>query len=459
MSFTKITPFLRSATLLFGLVGLLLCGQSCDDQPILMSNSFISSDTYAEYDNTAEIELSTFRLDSVQTSGQNVVWVGKATKPVIGDIHSESYLRLAEPVNTDYPSNGYLWNNSHEVYDSVTITLRHTGAYEGDTMAPINIEVRRLATKITFAENETEFYNHRWFRDSTVIGDHSYTLRPHSHPRVRFRLNDEFGQDIVRFLKSVTKLETNVRTTYFDKFLGGIKITYGDKVEPHTLYAFRADSVCITLHSHLRGLEALKQHREFRMTSSQLQFNHVWNDNQDEAIATINNRYEQVTESESDLHSVIFEGLGYYTRVNIKDILSMQNITQDGHIVKANLKLYPERGSYDHRRIPSTFYAFEVNRGNVIQSQVCDSKGRACYATLVYNNLDLDEVYYSLDVTYYLNTILSNGLADDDGGIALTWGSGMSPTNYEFMVFNGHGKSQYRSELEIYYYYYDREDR
>lgn len=119
----------------------------------------------------------------------------------------------------------------------------------------------------------------------------------------------------------------------------------------------------------------------------------------------------------------------------------------------------PEVGSYDKRRIPSTFYLFEVNKGNVIQSQVRNSNGAYVHSTLVYDSYDRSEMYYYADITYYINTLLAQDKIDENAGLVMTWGNGMKPTNYEFMVFNGHGVDLHRSKLEVTFYNYDRENR
>lgn len=129
------------------------------------------------------------------------------------------------------------------------------------------------------------------------------------------------------------------------------------------------------------------------------------------------------------------------------------------HIVKAVLKLYPKVGSYDKNRIPTTFYLHEVNKGNVITNSVINSSGSNVHSTLVYDAFDRSEMYYYADITYYINTILSKDLVDENNGLVLTWGSSMEPTNYNFMIFNGHGVDLHRSVLEVTFYNFDREER
>ncbi|MGN0029410.1 MAG: DUF4270 family protein [Marinilabiliaceae bacterium] len=440
---------------------------ACGDEGILMNDSYIKNHTYAEMSSDATpLTLSTFKLDSVQTSSQNTAWVGKTTKPVIGTIHSDAYMMLAEPVRIiglpDGKEGGYNWyQNGKEVYDSCTMVLYHSGLYEGDTTKNFEIVVKRLDQRLEFAsEDESEFYNVRSFKTGETIGKYTFKPRPHTYPRVRFRLSDDYGEEVKQFIINASHWSSGLTSQYFRSLMKGIQITSSDEnFDTKALIAFVADSSKICLHSHYRGYSSVKIQREFRMTGSNLQFNNVWNEGMDEPYDQLDQRYKQVTETEGGLHSVEFEGLGYYTRINFPQLETLKNLNEYQHVIKATLKIYPEVGSYDKRRIPTTFYLFEVNKGNVIQGQLRTASGSYVKSTLVYDSYDRTQMYYYADITYYINTLLAQDYMDENSGIVMTWGNGMQPTNYDFMLFNGHGVDRHRSCLEVTYYNYDREER
>ncbi len=437
---------------LISIISILLCLLlvRCSSDDFIMNDSFIKSNTYAVYTDQIKMELATFRLDSVETSGKGIVWVGQCEKPVIGTIHSESYVKLGET--------SYTWPVDYEKYDSVTIVLRHTGDYQGDTTKAITVDIHRLAQPIRFAENESSFYNVRTFRDSASVGSFTFIPRPHSRPRVRFRLNDDFGEELMNFIIDQRSNSSDVATRNFENFLGGIKITYDG--EPESLQAFDADSVFITLHSHYRDMNRTRNYsRRFEITEKEKQYNYVWNDGEDEPYDGITQRYQEISETDGGNHTVMYEGLGYYTRVNFPTLSTLMTENSFSHIVRAQLKIYPERDSYDKHYFPSTFYAYEINKGNVLGNMVYNSYGNAVTATLYNNILDENEVYYVIDITYYINMIMSQAYIEEGDGLVFTWGSAMDPTNYHFMLFNGASAAKYYSELEVYYYNYDKELR
>lgn len=454
----------RSAPSLLAVFSVLIAmaAVACSDEDFRLNDSVIKSNSYAERSTSTALQLSTFRLDSVQTSSQNRVWVGKTEKPVIGTIHSESYLRLAEPRLAANGNVHYKWQgDGKEVYDSCTIVLKHSGQYEGDTLQLFDIRVECLARQLEFAdETESNFYNVRSFPADSVIGSFVFNPRPITRQRLRFRLNDTFGRHLRDFIWAQRNFSSGDISQNFRSFMKGIKISSSDgRHDTKSLLAFIADSTMICLHSHYRGMEAVKIERQLKMTGSNLQFNNVWNEGMDEPFKKLERRYMQVTEDAADQHSVLYEGLGYYTRINFPSIESLKNMASYQHIVKATLKVYPEVGSYDKRRIPTTFYLSEVNKGNVITSPLSTASGGRVFSTLVYDSYDRSQMYYYADITYYVNTILANDLVDENNGLVLTWGGSMTPTNYNFMIFNGYGANINRSVLEITYYNFDREER
>ena len=424
---------------------------ACENESLVLNDAFVKSGTYAESTTEAAINLSTFRVDSVQTSGYNTIWIGKHSRPVIGDVKSKSIMKLSEPSE-------YNWVVK-EKYDSVTVVLRLTGDYQGDTTRAITVNINPLTQPLRFADGETSFYNVRTFSVSDdTIGTYRFRPCPHQRTRIHFRLNDDFGQSIVDFIKNNQKLDAGLRTTNYEKFLGGIQISSNDDAE--NLVAFRADSVKIILHTHLTStLEEGRKTRLITLTESEKQYNVVWNENMDTPYETLVERYNQVNESEGGLHAVMFEGLGYYTRINIPELTNITSINEYAHIVKAQLVLYPERDSYDKHNFPNTFYLSVVGKNNVVESYVTTSTGVRVAAVLHNNVLDENDVYYTADLTYYINAALANGEIDQFEGLQLTWSTTMNSTDYNFMVFNGASKPKYYSYLKLYYYYYDKQDR
>lgn len=446
---------------------------ACSDQDFMMNDSFVKSDSYAETSDDTPLSLSTFRLDSVMTSNQHVLWVGHTARlgnprktaqeihSPLGTIHSEAFFRVAPPTMKDGAA-GYGWLEGKEKYDSVTIQLLHSTQWMGDTTAIFDISVRRMARRLEFADqNERAFYNVRTFPVDDQVGHFTFKPRPVTRPRLRFRLDDAYGEQIRDFIISTRRLKDDMVQQSFEDFFKGFQLTCNDDRYPtDAMLAFVADSASITLHSHMRDLEGTKIQRIFSLAEVEKQFNHVWNEDVAPPYDQLTHRYRQVTESQTDSCSAMYEGLGYYTRINFPNLDALKNQYKYQHIVKATLRLYAVEDTYDRRHIPEQFYLFEVNKGNVILDQVKLANGQPARGVLVYNPYDRRKMYYEVDLTYYINTVLSRASYDEYLGLCLTWGNGMSPTNYDYMLFKGHGVDDVtRAALDITFYYYDVEVR
>lgn len=432
---------------------------ACGNDEFVLSNTFTNSKSYAEFTQDTHMELASFRLDSVRTSGQHLIWIGKCNRPLIGDVCSESVMKLSQLSGSNSSVMAANPWQTKERYDSICVNLYHTGAYQGDTMKSMTVEVLRLAQPLRFADDKEQaygFYNCRTFRDSVSIGSYRFRPKPHARRHIHFRIDDKFGQELIDFFRTYAGAQEDVRTKAYEAFLGGIKIKATDDAQ--NLMAFLVDSFNITLHSHLKGIEELRQRRYLIAVEKEKQYNQIWTENTEVPFDKLTHVSKSVTEGETELRSVMFEGLGYYTRVNFDDLAQCFARDKKAHIVRANLILYPERGMYDKHNFPSSFYLWDVGKGNVLTSPVYNDRNAQVRGYLHYNVFDENDVYYIADLTYYLNTKLAQGYGDRNIGVALTWGAGMSPTDYNFMVFRGNGYRKYNSRIEIYYYYYDRED-
>ncbi|MBP5364383.1 MAG: DUF4270 family protein [Bacteroidales bacterium] len=424
---------------------------ACSDDDFRMDDSFVKSKTSAEYTNQTNIELSTFRLDSVQTSNTGIVWVGRSSKPEIGNIYSESYARIALSEDLDWLK--------HERYDSVTMILRHTGDYVGDTTKGFTVRISQLASPLKFTEEDKSksFYNNHAVRDTLELGSFRFRPYPHLRPRVRFRLDDNFGRSLAQFIEKHQNKPADIAQNY-EHFFGGIKIS-ADTSDAAALLSFRADSVQIELHSHVTGMKRLERIRRFWITNLDCQFNHVWNDGAPAPYNKLVKLSDKVNEREGNLHSVMFEGLGYYSRIDISAMEDILSKKYKSHVIKATLVLAVEPASYERRFLPTFFSLYEVNKWNVLNGIITDQFGKSVYGVLLDNMYDENYVYYEVDITHYLNTLLSRDYVEPGLGMAVVWDGVLNSSNFYYLHFSGHTKPKYKSNIQLYYYDYDKEDR
>jgi hypothetical protein len=99
-------------------------------------------DLYVQIVDTFTIQTSTVWIDSIPTSGNGDLMIGRLTDPLSGQISSEAYFRIA------YNTSGALNVPADAMYDSVSFKLKYNGYYCGDTSSQASFSLYRLAEDI-----------------------------------------------------------------------------------------------------------------------------------------------------------------------------------------------------------------------------------------------------------------------------------------------------------------------
>src|SRR5574344_698323 len=431
-----------------------IVGYGCSSDDFRLSSNFINSGTSIEFIDSVGINLSTYRLDSVITSQQGKLLVGSFHKDELGTFHSEPYFRVSQP-------SYYSWSKE-ERYDSMTVVIYHTGDYEGDTLQNVTLDIRRVTSAITKPEGQDYFYNNAYFPVQESVGSYTYRPQPTNSIKARrtFRISDVFGRDLFKFIRLNTNKSGDELKLNFKNFLPGFRLDMSAE-KSDLMLAYKVDSIQFRLHTHLPYIENKHLVRSMSITKDvevyNYQFNHTWVTNSGDGFSGLTKSHLRANSSKTNGHSMMFEGLGYYTIVSFPSLDNLRSSLRYGHFMKATLKLYPDADSYDIHRLPSTFYLTEINKWNALGNAVYTRNSVLSRATLNLNSDIREQTYYSVDLTYYVNTLLTTDYIDPKEGVVLTWGSSMDPTNFNYILFNGQSKERYKSKLELYYYYYDKE--
>ncbi len=427
---------------------LLALAFACDTGTFELGQDYVKTDTYVELIDTVSIELSTFRFDSIQTSGSGLAWVGSTEIPEVGTMSSESYYKVEMP-------DGFSWDNK-EVYDSVCISLKHSGDYLGDTIMPYTLTVSRVEQTISGNDDDGAIYNNRTTRfNAQPLASYSYVPRPNEEPEITFRLDDQFGQELHNFIRD--NYRNSDVSTVFEEYLKGIRL--GTSGNPHAIMAFTAeDSVMmITLHSHLPSIEESTVTRQIALSESTLQYNYMQTSNLQNQFGTLTDYKEMLSSSKSGGMALLHEGNGYYVRADFPYIDELQDANQKGYIVKAELQLYPVKNTYELADLPQTIYLHEIEKVNIWGSILYGSDQSQVTGTLYTDPLFGEDIYYSVDITRYLNSRLTEEIVNVDNGLTFTLSSSRSSSNVEALLLGGSKNKTSRSRLKIYYYYYDKD--
>ena len=420
---------------------------ACDIGTFELGQDYVESNTYVELIDTVTIELSTFRFDSIQTSGSGVAWVGSAVIPEVGTMRSESFFKVQMP-------SGITWNNK-EVYDSICISLKHSGDYLGDTLQPFTLTVNPVTQTISGNDGGTIYNNRATLFDPSPVGTYCYTPRPNEKPRISFRLNDEFGLAIHNFCRE--NYQNSESSTLFESFLKGIRL--GTDGDSRAMMAFAAQdsTLSITLYSHLPSIEDETLTREISLSDNTLQYNYMQTSELEHQFGTLTDYKQMLPSKLSDNMALMHEGNGYYIRADIPYINELLDANQKGYIVKADLLLYPVKGTYLLADLPSSLYLHEIQKVNAWGSIIYSGDQTQVTGTLYSDPLFNEDIYYQIDITQYLNSRLTESIVNTDNGITFTWSSSRNGNYVDALLFGVSGNKTSRSRLKIYYYYYDKD--
>nr|WP_321452859.1 DUF4270 family protein [uncultured Carboxylicivirga sp.] len=420
---------------------------SCDDGDLGVAKGFVRSNTYTALIDTVSINLSSIKADSVQTSGMNAGLVGYYNNPLIGGQKATCYFAITTPES-------FTWDNDKQIIDSIALIIKPSGYSIGDTTSTVSFKVHQLTEKIE--KNNSSYLNninHFDFNDET-LGTKSMVLWPGEQKSIVIRLNNQFASNIVDFINENKNVST-YKTLFQDEFKGFAVQT--DTLLTNAIYGINttSDTCKLRLYSHLTNLEKEKYTTDFSLESSTYQFTQIEESNLLDPWDQLTSTGVKLSENATNNECLIQNGNGYRIRIDFPYLNNLLEIKEQGRIVKANLILRPVMDYMKYSELPSTIYINEIDKINSIGDYLYNSSGETLTPTLIKDYLYNKNTYYSFDITSYLNERIEETIIDPDQGLAISFTDSNAGTQLDYMVMGGYYNPNYKSELRIYYYYYD----
>lgn len=408
---------------------------SCDENSGTIGVNFINSNVRMVYTDTLTVKLSSFKLDSVGTSGKKLALVGRFNDEHIGSFNSKSYIVLKNEANTiDY----------NAVYDSIFLEIKPTGYFYGDTSSLFTIKAYEVTEIIETSENSSYLFNTSEFAHDIFLGEKTFLPRPKSGDKIMIPINDDFGRNLVELLRlSTTPFEHWGGFQYFFK---GLALESGNSNS--SILGFSLDTLNINLYYHIEGV-GTAQSVSFSPTSTDLQFNQI-------SIANTGSPSNLLTSKPlpSELlnnHAFVQGGTGIFTRIDfpyLKDILLQERsfvITKARLVIQPSLVMNPDY-------LPSSLYLYGTNKFNDFLSAITNSEGTTLNGSLHKDDTYPENTNYSWDITSFIK-ILLNPSENEFTGLTLLPKD--YDTNFDHVIVNDQIKSQYKTKLELYMLYYE----
>lgn len=441
----SLIKFLYLQFVLLSVLGL----SSCQEGELDLGDDFISFPTYTALIDTVTIQLSTFKEDSVITSGTNHALIGFYHHPIMGGQEAKAYFSL------NYPTD-YSWDDEKQVFDSLVMILR-TNAYSiGDTTINASFSAYRLNEQIV-TNTDGKLYSTSSFNYyPDAMAQKRFRPYPNQEKRLTMRMNDDFALEMIEFFKTYDN-HTDKKNLFDEQFNGFVIQCDTNLTRAAIGFEVNDTACCLRMYSHTTGLEQKNIVDDFSLGNSTYQFNQLTSPNTSVIFNQPSNRKEVIKAKDSGNISLLQSGAGLKFRIDFPTLNNLLELKNMGYIIKAELRLKPDMAIMRTSDLPETIYIGEIYRANEIWGYLTDSDGNTLTSELHTDRVYHENTYYSFDLTSYINTRLQEDVVDTDQGLAINLPDADMGSTFNWLAINGQSTSTNASQLLLYYYYYDTE--
>ncbi|MGZ2371090.1 DUF4270 family protein [Ancylomarina sp. YFZ004] len=463
------------------LVFLSSCNSDVFEEHEIGSN-IIDKSTEVFLIDTFTVNSSTVKMDSVITSNQSNVLVGRYEDPYFGNIKSDFFgeVDLGTPFTLRTINNGV---QVHVEFDSLVFIMYHEGStmvngrvndhFHGDTLKEQSISIHRVTEDFEFPDNIYAYNADDVLEfDVDAIGSSVFIPKRHKNSIIdvdrdndpsaekgglRIKMDDALGIEIIDSV-NVSSDVVMVKTDWLE-FFKGIVLKAGDNNTAMFSYQTGVGMKMRLYYSDSEYSEVgMAKFHDFPINKKDVNFTNYSSDfNSNEFIqkvGLIQEVEEDVASTETDNLSFIQGGTGLITKIQIPHIEKLNEMGLAGGILKAELVFSPQENSYDEDFYPLPFSRFQLYRtdkknkfnGGIIDSRTNNIVTSTYVADLKYQ----DESYYTFDLTDYVNQILLNGQEYDDA-LLISLPPSIIGNSMERLIIDNDVKSKTRIKLKITY--------
>jgi hypothetical protein len=420
------------------------CGFESDMKSLSIGGDFIDARTTISVVDSFTVSLSTVKIDSLTTSGNNILWAGKYIDKELGSISSIGYYEVGIPENTNVLES--------DSFDSLLLVMNSANAYYGDTSLLQSFQIYRLTEQIKGDENGN-LWNHTSIAyNPNPIGTVSFKPKPSSKSKIKIRLSDQIGRD---FLDLMQKKDESIAT--FEKFREYFKgIAIGPGNSSSVILAFLCDSsMNLELHTHRKGLEKESLIQKFPLGSTSTYFNHFVADRTGTPISQIVKQLIKVPSSQSNNKTYVESGIGLLTRVDFPTMQQLMETDRKYVLLKAELILIPEPGTYKQVPLPSQLVLYHTDKSNRVVSEIVGDQNATLAGDLVIDRIYNENTSYTFDITDFITTEISDSYFDTSHGLLIGETSNSIGASLNRVVFCDRKNSSYKPLVRLYFMHYN----
>lgn len=406
------------------------------------------------YTDTISLWASTFKEDSIVTSGTGVGLVGSFTDGEIGKVSASSYFEMANPPRALAQT---------ATFKSLKLCLHITQFY-GDTTKPLSIEVRELTKLLsdqvrTLSSSSSYFFNTSevCYDTTNIIGAISFIPVNSIHFKegrdsIEIPLSETLGD---KFFNEIQGNSVYIQSaSKFLELFKGIALRSGNS----NSCALRFDATSLKLHMNLyysNGgkdtiMKILVNTNTNLSTKSDYQFNQI--------KVALGPKLQSLKKQENTVPSDTFDhtetfcqaGIGLATKLQFP---YLKNLQEKGNIkiLKAQLILSPVPGSYNLMRLPTDFNFYTLKNTNLLNDPFMSSSNYSI-GKWTFDYEFNEDTHYTFDITKFITNAI--GQTSDIPSIGVTVSSSEFNTSLNRVAFNDFYHIRNATKLKIWYWRY-----
>lgn len=452
--------------LLVGLVATMFSMCDAGGESYRVGDVFTDTKTVFGYVDTFSLKMSTIRLDSFVTSGNQDLFIGYYKDEEIGNVYTETYVPIMFSAKKSI--------SEYSIYDSMVICFKPNGEWMGDTVLNRRVNIYEVQEEIkpqVIANRQYMFNNQRLQRSDECLATVDIKPFPRQGLVSWARMSDSLGQtwfeklrvmdeemasnvDFQRYFRGICIVPEATDYTWGLNFLG---LNTSTSYDPNELsgYAEYARQFEIRLYYREPGDMENDSYMTFVLNPNGYMYNHMVSDGTGTAFENLQIDGDRVFSSESGHKSYIQTGSGLALRLDFPTLSELRASSEYMNVVDARLVIRPKDGSVDDTyKLPSTLYVAVTDESNDLYVNLTDMMGNVVSSPIYYGNAQQHEdPFYSFSVLKFIRSWIKKPTMDYSSLIVLP--SDMeNATTFKRVVMDDNTYFGENVQLQVYYVTY-----
>lgn len=447
-----IMPAKKQFFLMYSILISVLLLYTCQKDPKLIEfqigKDLINTNSRISVCDTFSIQLSNVQFDSITTSSADSMLIGRYKDDRLGILNSNCYFRIKIPTSITIEEG--------DVFDSISLVVLLNGYSYGDTTKRISWQAYRLNETLEANDNGYLYNNSSFSHYPNPIGEVSFKPYPSRKQEINIPVDPVLGKTLFNMvIDGDEKIESDEN---FFNYFKGITIV-PSSVDINTLLGVSVNdtSIALRVYAHRDTEEKEELELDFRIETGSLPFSQITYNRTGTKLETLVNQRNKLSSSLTNNESYIQGGTGIMTRVDIPELMKIQEI-ENAALIKAELILYPVVGTYEASMLPSKLVFYKCDKINQMEYNYTDeTTNESIYGAInIGDDLFNENIYYSIDITKYIKDELSDNYFEPGlSGILLFYDQPGYLVTASRLVFGNFYHKNQQAKLKLYFLYYN----